>query len=82
MLRSGRRLVGLAAMWTSQTPPPHSVDQSECYVAHQENGERDNGGVAIDDEDEVVYIDHLLGVPRACVSVLRRAFGADLRFHM
>jgi hypothetical protein len=68
-------------MRTSQTPPPHSVYKSQSDVAHQEHGEGNDCGVAVYYEDEIVYVDHLLGVPRACVILLRRVQFTDIPLH-
>src|SRR5881396_3455035 len=73
--RSG--LVGFAAMRTAQAAPPHPVDESQGDIAHQ----KDNG-VSVDDEDEVVEVDHLSGVPRASPSLLWRAVWRELEAHM
>lgn len=55
-------------MWTAKTSSPHSVHESERDVGHQEYDDGEDGGVGVYDEDEVVYVDHLLGVPQARVS--------------
>lgn len=54
-------------MWTAKASSPHSVDKSERDVGHQEYDDGEDGSVRVYDEDEVVYIDHLLGVPWAGV---------------
>jgi hypothetical protein len=68
-------------MRTSQTPPPHSVDESQRNVAHQEYGEGNDCGIAVYYEDEIVYVNHLLGVPRASVILSRMVEFTDIPFH-
>ena len=61
--------VDFATVWAAQAALPHSVDESESNVAHQEHYGAKDCGVCIDYEDEVVNVDHFLGVPRAGMSV-------------
>ena len=50
-------------MWAAQATPPHSVNEAESDVAHQENHSSKNRRIGIDDEDEVVKVDHFARRP-------------------
>jgi hypothetical protein len=67
---------------TTEATPPHPVDESQCDVAHQKDNDAENGSVRVDDEDEVVNVDQLSGVPEASPSLLWRAVWIELGTHM
>lgn len=69
-MHDGLGPVLFAAMWTAQTTPPHSVHEPQSDVTDNENTDAENGGVTVYDEQEVVDVDHSLGVPRASASEL------------
>src|SRR2546426_2358037 len=62
--------VDFAAVWAAQATPPHSVNQPQRDVAHEKDDDSENCGIGVDDENEIVKVDHLLGVPRAGVRML------------
>ncbi len=71
-------LVDFAAVWTPQTAPPHPEDEPQCDIAHQKSHDAEDGSVRVDDEDEVVNVDHSLGVPRAGTKVLWRSMWIEV----
>jgi hypothetical protein len=62
-VRYWRGLVGFTTVWATQATPPHSIDKTERDVTHQENHSSENRSIAVDDEDEVVNVDHLARRP-------------------
>ena len=69
-MNSGSRSNQLAAVRASNTLPPHSIDEPQGDVAYEENSYGEDCVIAVDDKEEVVNVDHLLGVPRAELSLL------------
>src|SRR5437660_10640946 len=57
--------VDFATVRAAQAVPPHSVDKPQRDVAHEKDDDSENRGVSVDDENEIVEVDHLLGLPRA-----------------
>jgi hypothetical protein len=62
--------VDFAAVWTAQAAPPHSVNQPQRDVAHEKDDNSEHCCIGVDDENEIVKVDHLLGVPRASARLL------------
>src|SRR5437660_8761122 len=62
--------VDFATVRAAQAVPPHSVDKPQRDVAHEKDDDSENRGVSVDDENEIVEVDHLLGVPRAGMRLL------------
>ena len=73
--------VDFAAMWTAYASPPHSVNKPQCDVAHQKYDHSENCCIRVDDENEIVEVDHILGVPRAGVRMLWIAVWIGARIH-
>ena len=74
--------VDLAAVWAAQAALPHSVDESESNVAHQEHHSSEDCSVCIYYENEVVNVNHLLGVHRAGMTVKWRGVWTEIETHM
>jgi len=53
------RLEAPTAMRTFQARPPHPVDEAQGDEGHSKDGASENDRVRVDDEDEVVDVDHL-----------------------
>ncbi len=73
--------VSLTTVRTSQAAPPHSVDKSQGDIAHEKDEDSEDCGVSIDDENEVVNVDHMLGVPRGVASLLWRGVWIEFEVH-
>jgi len=73
--------VDFAAMRTPYASPPHSVNKPQCDVTHQKYDYSVNCRIRVDDENEIVEIDQLLGVPRAGVRMLWIAMWIVARIH-
>ena len=73
--------VDFAAVWTANAATPHSVNQSQCDVAHQKYDYSENRRIRVDDENEIVEVNHMLGVPRAGVRMLWIAVWIVARIH-
>ncbi len=73
--------VDLATMWTAYASPPHSVNKPQRDVAHQKYDYSENCCIRVDDENEIVEVDHLSGVPRAGVRMLWIAVWIVARIH-
>src|SRR5262245_60396752 len=50
-------------MRTLQVVLPHSVDHSQCNKRKCENQASEECGVRVENEDEVMHVNHLLSVP-------------------
>ncbi len=53
-LRDWPGFVDFPTVRTAEAAPPHSVDESQRQIRHEEDDNAKNGRVGIDDEDEVV----------------------------
>jgi len=73
--------VDFATMWTAYASPPHSVNKPQRDVAHQKYDYSEDCCIRVDDENEIVEVDHLLGVPRAGVRMLWIAVWIVARIH-
>jgi hypothetical protein len=73
--------VDLAAMGTAYASPPHSVNKPQRDVTHQKYDYSENRCIRVDDENEIVEVNQLLGVPRAGVRMLWIAVWIVARIH-
>ena len=53
------RLEAPTAMRTLQTRSPHPEDEAQSDEGHSKDGASEDDSVRVDDEDEVVDVDHL-----------------------
>lgn len=56
-------VVDFSAVGASEAAPPHPVDEPQRQVGYEEDDDAVDGRVRVDDEDEIVYVNHLVKRP-------------------